>query len=209
MRDFGLTSNQADASARRRCFMPSLARRAGVVKPQSRRAFTIIESIATMTILAAIGSVASLIIYTTMDSYTDGSVSAQLHSELSVTMDRIVRELRKIPRDESAVDTAPDIASISASAITWNTNNTLSLSGSNLMYTESGGTAAVLQTDVTAFSIQAYDESDAAMAASLSGTDCDPVRRLQIILTAQRHGVTETLRTRMFIRETMIGVDDA
>ena len=135
-------------------------------------------------------------------------MSAQLHSELSVTMDRIVRELRKIPRDDAAAGTAPDIASVTATSITWDTDYSLSLSSTNLMYTENGGTAAVLQNNVTAFTVQTYDESNSALAASLSGNNCDPIRRIQLTLTMQRHGVTESLRTKMFLRETMVGADD-
>jgi hypothetical protein len=76
------------------------------------------------------------------------------------------------------------------------------------MYTENGGTSAVLQTDVTAFAVQTYDESNATLAASLSGSGCDPIRRVQLTLTAQRHGVTQSLRTKLFIRETMVGAGD-
>ena len=174
-----------------------------------RRGFTIIEAIATMTVLAAIGSVTSVIIHTTMDSYTAGSVSAQLHSELSITMDRIMRALRKIPRDSGASGTAPNIDSVSATSITWDTDYTLGLSGTNVIYTEDGGTPTVLQSNVTAFGIQAYNESNTAMAATLSGTNCDPIRRLLITITVQRNGVTESLRAKLFVRETMVGTQVA
>lgn len=174
-------------------------------RTRARFGFTLVESIATMTILAAMGSVASFIIYNTMDGYTDASVSAELHSELSVTMDRIIRELRGIPQDTSVSTAAPEISSLTASSITWNTDYTLATSGSNLMYTADGGTARILLADVSGFAIATYDESNAALAASLSGASCDPIRRIQITITMQRSGVTESLRSKMYVRSTMIG----
>jgi prepilin-type N-terminal cleavage/methylation domain-containing protein len=178
-----------------------------VVRRQARvrHGFTLVETIATMTILAAIGSVASFIIYNTMDGYTRASVSAELHSELSVTMDRIIRELRGIPQDSAVSTAAPDINTVTASSITWNTNYTLALSGTNLMYTANGGTARVLLADVTGFAVATYDESNTALAASLSGASCDAIRRVQFTITMQRSGVTESLRSKMFFRSTMIG----
>jgi prepilin-type N-terminal cleavage/methylation domain-containing protein len=178
-----------------------------VVRRQARvrHGFTLVETIATMTILAAIGSVASFIIYNTMDGYTRASVSAELHSELSVTMDRIIRELRGVPQDSGVSTAAPDINTVTASSITWNTNYTLALSGTNLMYTANGGTARVLLADVTGFAVATYDESNTALAASLSGASCDAIRRVQFTITMQRSGVTESLRSKMFFRSTMIG----
>jgi prepilin-type N-terminal cleavage/methylation domain-containing protein len=171
---------------------------------QLRRAgFTLIEAIATMTILAALGSVASMLVMTSVDGFTRAATSAQLHSEMSVALDRIDRELRNITVDSSAPGIAPDISAITASSITWHTDYSLSLSGGNIMFVENGGTARVLLSDVTTFSVQAYDESNAALAASLSGSACEPVRRLRITITLQRSGVTQTLRTRIFLRCTM------
>ena len=64
-----------------------------------RRGFTLIEAIATIVVLAIIGSIASLIILTAVDGYTDAATGAQLHIEASTAMDRIVRELRKVALD--------------------------------------------------------------------------------------------------------------
>ena len=82
---------------------------------------------------------------------------------------------------------------------------TLSLSGADLLLAVDGGAAAVLLADVTAFSVQTYDEDDAALADSLSGVACDPIRRVALDVTLQRHSVSETLRTKLFIRSTMSG----
>ena len=110
--------------------------------------------------------------------------------------------MRDVPRHPTVAGAA-DIVSITASSITWQTNSSLSLSGANLMLSESGGSPRVLLSDVTSFTVQAYDESNSALATSLSGSACHPVRRLRFTLTLQRTGVTHTLRSKVFLRGTM------
>src|SRR5436190_21643080 len=102
------------------------------VKRPIRHGFTLIEAIATIVILAALGSVASTNLMTAMNGYTTAAVGAQMQSEGSVVLDRIVREFRKIQRDTSASTTAPLISSVTASSISWNTTSSLSLSGTTL-----------------------------------------------------------------------------
>ena len=165
--------------------------------------FTIIEMIATIVILAIVGSLVSSILMSATSGYSRGATAAQLHGELSMALDRVDRELREIELDQAAASTAPDISAMTASSITWNTDCSLSLSGSNLMLTMNGGTAAVLLSNVTAFTLAAYNESNTALAASLSGSACDPIRRLSVQITTQRYGVTESLRTRVFLRCTV------
>ena len=59
--------------------------------------------------------------------------------------------------------------------------------------------------DVSAFSVQTYDEDNAALGATLTGAACDPIRRIELDLTLQRSGVTTSLRTKLFVRSTMRG----
>lgn len=170
---------------------------------RSRRCngFTLVEMIATITVLSVIGTVASGIILHAADGYLDASTTAQLHSELSVAMDRAVRELRKIPLASGV----PAIDAVTATSITWSTDYSLALSGNDLNLTLDGGAAAVLLSDVTALTIQTYDEDNAALAASLAGAACDPIRRIELNLTVERYGVSDSLRTRIFVRSTMSG----
>jgi len=63
----------------------------------------------------------------------------------------------------------------------------------------------VLIGDVTAFTVQTYNESNTALSATLSGAACDPIRRIMVTITTQRAGVTQTLRTKLFVRSTMEG----
>jgi prepilin-type N-terminal cleavage/methylation domain-containing protein len=181
------------------------------IHPRCRRAFTLIESMATVSVLAVLGSIASFLILDAVDGYTDAATSAQLHAELSIAMDRAMREIRKIELDTTASGVAPDITSINAAGdnIQWNdsVNGACSLykTGANLMLDVSGSGAAVLLGDVTAFSVKAHKEDDSEMVNPVSGGDTEDIRRIALNLTVQRNGVSESLRAKVFIRSTMSG----
>ncbi len=176
--------------------------------PCVRRGFTMVEAIASIVVLSIIGTVASNMTLTMADSYFASSTRADLHAEASVTMDRIVREIRAIRLDASAAGTAADIDQTTASSIRWNETSGashLTLAGGNLLLSEDGGTAFVLQGDVTEFGVQVFDESNLSIGPALSGSACDPIRRVQMTLGLTRDGITETLRAKVFIRSTMEG----
>ncbi len=183
-----------------------------IAKPRSmrtlRQGFTLIELISTIVILGVIGTAASGIIFTATDGYVQAATRAQLHSELSIALDRCIRELRGIQLDGDTSGIAPDIDSVAATSIVWDDDSSLALSGSNLMLTIAGGGAAVLLADVTAFSVQMYDEDNAALGATLSGAACDNIRRVSLEATIERSGVSDTLRTKVFLRSTMYGSGD-
>jgi prepilin-type N-terminal cleavage/methylation domain-containing protein len=171
----------------------------------SHKGFSLIELIATIAVLAALGSVASTILMTAMRAYNNTAISAQLHDELSMTMERITRELRKIPLNSSGAASSPLITNVTANSINWNNTSSLSVTGTQLMFVDAGAASRPLQNDVTSFAVQCYDESNAALAASLSGSACDAIRRIQISITISRYGVSETLRAKVFVRSTMVG----
>lgn len=172
---------------------------------RTRPAFTLVEMIATIAIIAVIGSVSSSLIITATDGYTAASASAQLCAEASIGMDRVVREFRSIAVDSSGSDNVPDIDTIAPASITWETDSSLTLSGTDLQLRIDGGATRTLLGDVTAFSVRAYDESNTALALNLSDAECDAVRRLEVTITLGRSGVTHTIRTRIFLRGMMIG----
>lgn len=170
-----------------------------------RRGFTLVELVASMVIIATVGTLGATIIYTAMNGFFQASTRAQLQCELATALDRIAQELHDIPNDSSASSLAPDIASVSASSISWNTGYALTLSGTNLMFSDNGASSALLLPNVSAFTIQTYDESNTALGASLSGTGCDAIRRIQITITMTQSNISETLRTKIFVRSMMSG----
>ncbi len=173
--------------------------------PRHRRAFTLVETIAVMTVLAVLGSLSSALIYTGVLSYRDASTLAQLHEEEATAIGRLAIEFRRIPLNSGAGTMAPLISSVSATSMSWNSNYSITLSGSQLRFVEAGGAAATLLDNVTAFSIQCYDEANTALAATLSGAACYPIRRIAVSVSVSRQGISDTLRTKLFIRSTMQG----
>lgn len=171
---------------------------------QRAAGFTLVEAIATMTIVATIMAVVSRVVLVSVDAYAAATTRAELSSGLSTALERMCAELRQIPL-VSGGSSAPDIASVSATSITWSANSTLALSGSNLTLALAGGSACTLLTNVSAFNLQCYDESNVALASSLSGNACAAIRRVQITVSVQRGGITETLRTRVFLRSQIAG----
>ncbi|MBC7771285.1 MAG: hypothetical protein H7210_02200 [Pyrinomonadaceae bacterium] len=159
--------------------------------------------IATMAILAVVMTVTSMMLWTATSGFSAGSMSDQLHTDASMSLERIVREFRGIPRKPASF--APDITSVTSTAITWNTNSTLTLTGTNLMLRELGGPSRLLLADVSSLSLRCYDESNTALPTSLAGSSCDAVRRISITLTLRRSGVLETARTKVFIRSLTPG----
>jgi prepilin-type N-terminal cleavage/methylation domain-containing protein len=170
-----------------------------------RRGFTLVEMVATIAVMAALGTVASTTVLSALNSYLSASTRAQLHTEISMAVDRIVRELQNTQLDTSVSGVAPDIESVSASTITWNDDYSLTMSGGQILFTENGAAAAPILNDATSFGVQTYDESNAALGASLSGSSCDSIRRVRITITMQRNGIAETLRVKVFLRCTMEG----
>lgn len=171
--------------------------RLGIRTSSLPRGFTLIEVITAIVILGVLGSVASVILSSAVKSYDSAATQAQLQTELSIGMDRIDGELRAVALKSGSV--APNITSVTGSSIAWNSNYSLSVSGTNLMFTDNGAAAAILLSNVTAFSVQACDESNTALAATLSGSACDAIRRIQIQITMQRNSVTESLRDKIFL----------
>ncbi|GEM_PF-853618 len=164
------------------------------------RAFTLVEMVATITIIATLITVVSPLILTSMDSYASSAIRAEMVSASSTCLERVTAEVRQIPLRAGQSSAKPAVDSVTSSSIMWSTNSSIELSGTDLQLTIAGGTPRLLLSNVAGFVVQTYDESNTALAALLSGSACDAIRRVQFTITVTRGGVTETLRTRVFLR---------
>lgn len=168
--------------------------------PVLRRGFTLIEAIATIAVLAVLGSIVSTILLTTSDGYLNAVTANQLHNEASTALDRMVREVRNIPLNSEG--DGPNISAVTSTSITFNGNSGFTLAGSQLQYIENGATR-ILAEDVTDFTVQTFNESGAALPTTLSGAATPAVRRVTLTITISRSGVTHTLRSSAFVRSTI------
>jgi len=177
--------------------------------PPRPRGFTLVEAIATIAVIAAVAVVASRVISTSTELYTQTAARSELQVQLSTALDRVVSELRQCRIRAASNPVAPDITTVTPTSIAWigpdGVADSVALSGSTLLLqTPAGGTSAIA-TNITAFAVQCYNESNTALATSLSGSSVDPVRRVEITITATLSGITETVRTRVFLRAMVAG----
>jgi prepilin-type N-terminal cleavage/methylation domain-containing protein len=172
------------------------------------RAFTLVEVICTISILAVVGVLSSRLVFTASDQYLAAASRSAIGAELSSAMERIATEVRQIPAKTGVTPTEANLGAISAGSLAWTdasaVSRVLALSGTNLTMTE-GANTFVLLSGVTAFGVQAYDQSNTALAASLASGATAAVRRLEISITVARNGQSETLRSRFFLRCTVEG----
>ncbi len=185
-----------------------------------RRGFTLVESIATIVVLATLGSAASFLIINSVDQYLNGAMSAQLQSELSIGLDRIGRELRKIELDSLAGPgiIAPNIDTVtqgsSPGTMDWRDDTgdlyRLALVGTDVQLTVDGAGPYLLLTDCNSLVIQTYDDAnDPIPGATISGTTCDVIRRIRVTVTLNRNDIQQDLHVKVYLRATMSGAPPA
>jgi hypothetical protein len=166
---------------------------------------------ATVAVLAALGSIASFLIMDAVDDYSETASTAQLHAELSIAMDRLIREVRHIELDGSASGVAPHIVGLGSTYVAWqdsdSDNYSFTLSGGVIYLQIDGVAGAVLLTDVSAVDVKAYDQDNTELPGPLAGAACDDIRRVSIEITLLRNGVSQSLRSKVFIRSTMSGAE--
>lgn len=175
--------------------------RYGYTWASPRRGFTLVELIATIVVLSILGTVSAGILFTATDGYLSASTTAALHHDASLAMDRMTRELREVARDGS--DAVPHINEVAANSIRWEDESELYVQGTSLMFIENGGSPVVLANDVGAFLVRTFDEDNDALPLAMSGNECHDIRRIELTLTVSRHGESEMLRTRTFVRAAM------
>lgn len=178
-----------------------------VIRRKSRahaRCFTLVELIATMTILSVVTTSVAFILFTAIDGYAAGSVQADLHRRASVAMERITREIRNIPLDSFATVIAPDIDNLQIDQIDWATTKTIERLGTTISINTADGLRLLLE-DVADFTLTAYDESRVIVPLPTVGAACDVIRRIQIEITLSKNSETAYVRSMVHIRSTMSG----
>ena len=175
-----------------------------------RRAFTLIESMATIAVLATLGSIASFLVLDAVDDYSGTATAAQLHAELSIAMDRILREVRHIELDSGAGGIAPNIVGVDSNYVAWQDSDADNYSFvffGGVINLQIDGVTGLLLSDVSATTVKAYDEDNTELVLPLAGAACDAVRRVSVEISLQRNGVSQSLRSKVFIRSTMSGAE--
>jgi len=144
------------------------------------------------------------IIFASVDSYLASAARSRLTADLSVAMEQASAALRDIPLDSSQAGAVPAISAVSASSLNWSADSSLTLSGTSLVL-NTAGTPRTLMSGVTSFALAAWNDAGSALSLPLSGAGCQQVRRVELTISASRSGVSETLRTRVFLRNLIEG----
>jgi prepilin-type N-terminal cleavage/methylation domain-containing protein len=161
--------------------------------------FTLVELVSAMIVFAVISVLASRIILTAADQYISAASRAELSNELSAALERITAEVRDI---RPSSPTTPDVTSLTASSLSWNDATgarSIALQNGTIVYTDATG-SSTLVADATSFTLQGYDGENAALPVSPSAADIQRLRRIELTIACTRSGVTETLRTKVFLR---------
>jgi hypothetical protein len=165
---------------------------------------------AVVAILGVLGSTTALMLANAVEAYRVSATRAQAHSDLSTAIDRVVREISRIPPYPTVPGAVPWIGTAGTQQLTWydaaGDAYSLSLSGTALVLAADGGAASDLLTDVSAFTMSYFDEDDAALGTPMSGSPAvDEIRRVMVSLGITRSGLTESLAAKVYIRSCMSG----
>ena len=173
----------------------------------SRAAFTLVETVSTIVILSVLSVTASGLIFAAWGAHDAVVTRASVSDQLNAAMERTAGELRNIDL-QTTTATGPAISAMTASSITFTVNSssrTISLSGTDLLLSGAAATSMVLASNVTAFSLQAYDKDNVALSTTPSAAVITTIRRIQITMTSTSGTATETLRTKVFVRSMASG----
>lgn len=178
--------------------------------------FTLVETVATIVIMSIIALGASRVLREVMTRYTTAATQSALHDALSGAMERIVVELRTIGQRASTSPTAPDITTFTSNSIVFNAGTSREAlnitSGHLVLETQvSGVTTSNILVDgsnrTLTLTIEAFDKDNTSLTLPLA--DTSTVRRIRVTLSATWNGVTETVRTKVYIRSMMSGSGSA
>ncbi len=172
-------------------------------KTNSRHGVTLIEAIASIAVLAILGSLASTLIFTAADGYLSASTASRLHGEAGLALERAVHELRSVERREYPSGSGPALENLTTDAITWHETEQLRRQGEQLILRRDE-IDHVLAEHLTHFQVRAFDDENQPMSADLTGDEVAGVHRIELTLTLEKHGARVTVRTRVFPRGLLI-----
>lgn len=167
--------------------------------------FTLVELICVTMILGALGAVTAGVISRAAGAMADSSVSARLCDEAGSAMELITRQIRSIPGKAGSTPAAADITAITGSSIQFAPSSSITLTGSQVLFSESGGTAMPIAGSVSQLLFEPLDNSGTLIATPVAAADLARVQRVRVTLTLQRGARSETLRTTVFIRSLLSG----
>lgn len=182
----------------------------------SRRAFTLVELIAAMVVVAVIGTVGAMTLQRAAAANSQVSARGTLYAEASAAMDRLVRKVQTSPARAATSPAVPSIATLTGTAITWDDLSLLSYDPTaqtivlrDVPAGDSTVSSPVLMGNVSAFAVVPFDQSNADLFAALGVTTLNAaqgatVRRVSIQFTLTRDGQSVTLRSRAFPRCCMV-----
>lgn len=182
----------------------------------SRRAFTLVELVAVMVVVAVIGTVGAFTMQRAAAATSQVATRGTLYAEGSAAMDRIIRKLQSAPARAATSPAVPSFATFSATSITWDDLSaiTYDANAQTLVFRDvaagdSTSATPVLIGNVSDFSAAPFDQSNANIftalgVSSLNSTQGATVRRISIQFTITRDGQSVTLRSRAFVRCCMV-----
>ena len=185
--------------------------RSARARPRARTfagAFTLIEVITAMVVMSIIAGLASRVLFQAFGALNDAAVRSTLSGQLAATMERITNELHSIAIKSGSSPATPDITACTATSLSFNTpsaSRTVSISGTNLLFSGSAKANAIIATNISSLTIQTYDGTNTAIAASPTAAQIATIRRIQVTLVATSNGMTETLRTTVYVRCMALG----
>lgn len=119
---------------------------------RSRRAFTLVEMVCAITVLAVVGAVALPVMGGATDAYTNAAITRRTSERAAYALERVARLLRDAP--EGATDGAIGVQMAAADSVLFTGNRGVYLQGSKLYLTLPDSSTPVLCDRVEAFTIE-------------------------------------------------------
>ncbi len=167
--------------------------------------FTLVEVLASMIVLSIIASSAALLIGRTAAIYRDRAVQGELHTEASVTLDRIVREIRGLDTKLAGTVYVPDITAASTTSLSWGSSGTsqlIDLNSGNIRINTDGVNTDTLVSDVSQLAFDYLDENGVSLlsGSTVPASKLANIQRVKVNITLSRGGQSSTLHTLVFLR---------